>query len=276
MNNHHIFDAPFIKEISDMTYNLWINGWAENHAGNISYLLNENEVALYLDTKRYHFEKEIGFTVPELSGKYFLVTGAGKSFRNVAKDPADSLAIIKINEDGTKYQLLWGLSSGGEPTSEFASHLMCHVVRLKADPSHRVILHTHASAITAMTFVHSLDEDCFTKTLWKMITECIMTFPDGISIVPWMVAGTDKLGHASAEKMRTSRMVIWPQHGIMSAGCNLDDAYGLIETAEKAANIYLLAQSNRKDIWQEITDEQLCLLADRFAFIPKQGILKSR
>lgn len=276
MRYHHIYNAPFIKEVVEITDNLWRNGWAENHAGNISYLLNEEEVRLYLDCSQYQWEKEIGFSVPNLSGKIFLVTGAGKSFRNVSKDPSDALAIIKIDETGENYQLLWGLGSGGEPTSEFASHLMCHDVRLKADSKHRVILHTHAVAITAMTFVHTLEEDVFTKTLWKMITECIMTFPDGLSVLPWMVAGTNDLGMASSEKMKTSRIVVWPQHGIMSAGRSMDDAYGLIETAEKAAHIYLLAQQSQTDRWQEITDEQLWLLSDRFGFIPKEGILKPR
>ncbi|WP_270276673.1 rhamnulose-1-phosphate aldolase [Enterococcus casseliflavus] len=276
MNYYHINDAPFIKEMKEMTHNLWINGWAENHAGNISYLLQEDEVKLYLNISQYRYEKDIGFSVPDLKGKYFLVTGAGKSFRNVVKDPSDSLAIIKINDEGTKYQLLWGLSSGGEPTSEFASHLMCHSTRLKVDNQHRVILHTHAMAITAMTFIHTLDEDRFTKTLWKMITECIMTFPDGIAVLPWMVAGTSDLGKASAKKMEISRIVIWPQHGIMSAGRNMDDAYGLIETAEKAANIYLLAKQGQSEDWQDITDQQLWSLIDRFDLIPKQGILEPR
>lgn len=273
---YNICEAPFVKEFIELTRNLWKSGWAENHAGNISSLINEKELSLYLENEDYKYEKDIGFVVPHLIGKIFLVTGAGKSFKNVAKNPADSLAIIKINENGDRYQVLWGLESGGEPTSEFPSHLMCHEARIQIDSKHRFILHTHSTAMIAMTFIHDLDEEKFTKTLWKMMTECILTFPDGISVLPWMVAGTNKLGEASAEEMVNSRIVIWPHHGIMSAGRTADDAYGLIETAEKAAQIYLMIQQSRDGIKQEITDKQLWDLADRFELVPKKGILEPR
>lgn len=273
MVSHHIGDAPFIKELVEVTDNLWRNGWAERNAGNISYLLDKDEISLYLDCSKYKWEQDIGFSVPDLAGKLFLVTGAGKYFRNVSKSPSDALAIIKIDDSGERYQLLWGLESGGQPTSELPSHLMCHEARLKKDAHHKIILHTHSIAVTAMTFVHTLDEAEFTKTLWKTITECIMVFPDGISVLPWMVAGTNALGKASAEKMKSSRIVVWPQHGIMSAGQNMDDAYGLIECAEKAAHIYLMAQNAKGDIWRDISDSDLWDLAERFNITPKEGIL---
>lgn len=273
---YNICEAPFIKEIVELTKNLWKNGWAENHAGNISALIDKKELDLYLENENYEYEEDIGFSVPNLAGKIFLVTGAGKSFKNVVKNPANSLAIIKINKDGDKYQLLWGLESGGKPTSEFPSHLMCHEARMQVDSSHRIILHTHSTAIVAMTFIHELNEVKFTKTLWRMMTECILTFPDGISVLPWMVAGTNKLGKASAEKMENNRIVVWPHHGIMSAGSSADDAYGLIETAEKAAQIYLMVQQSKNEIKQEITDSQLWGLVDRFELTPREEFLEPR
>lgn len=106
--------------------------------------------------------------------------------------------------------MLWGLEGDDLPTSELASHLQCHAVRLAQDPEHRVILHTHATAISAMTFIHELDEKKFTKTLWQMITECIVVFPDGVSVLPWMVAGTNQLGTASAEKCESHESLFGP------------------------------------------------------------------
>ena len=37
-----------------------------------------------------------------------------------------------------------------------------------------------------------------------------------------------------------NRLVIWALHGIYGAGKNLDEAFGLIETVEKTAQIYML------------------------------------
>ena len=44
-----ILTAPFVKEMCDTTANMYRLGWDERNGGNISYLLDENEVAEYLD-----------------------------------------------------------------------------------------------------------------------------------------------------------------------------------------------------------------------------------
>lgn len=71
-------------------------------------------------------------------------------------------------------------------------------------------------------------------------------------------------------------MVIWPHHGIMSAGQSMDDAFGLIETAEKAAEIYLKISSTTQPVLQTITDQQLWDLADAFQVVPKAGVLEAK
>ena len=272
MKLHEINQAPFIKEMCEATSQLWAYGWAERNGGNISYRLPQEEVQYYLDSDQVKRTIPLD-TVKSLAGELFLVSGSGKYFKNIQKNPADSLAIIRISAEGDRYELLWGLEGGDLPTSELASHLQCHEVRLAQDPEHRVILHTHATAISAMTFIHDLDEKKFTKTLWQMITECLVVFPDGVSVLPWMVAGTRQLGAASADKMQNSRIVIWPHHGIMGAGQTMDDAFGLVETAEKAAKIYLQICSAKQEIKQQITDQQLLDLAEKFHVKPKSGIL---
>ncbi len=270
---YNIENAPFIQEMCDITDKLWAKGWAERNGGNISYLLKEEEVTPYLNVNDIKSETEMPIPLPELKNKIFLVSGSGKYFRNVIKNPADNLVIIRISSDGKKYQKLWGLVNGGNPTSELASHLKCHAVRLSQDPEHRVIFHTHATSTIAMTFIHDLDEKSFTKTLWQQITECAIVFPDGVGIVPWMPAGTIDLGLESAKKMEYCRIVIWAHHGIMGAGSNIDDAFGLVETVDKAAEIYLKAASVTTGIKQSITTEELKDLAKVFNLTLRDGIL---
>jgi len=268
-----ILQAPFLQEMTKTTANLYRLGWDERNGGNISYLLKEDEVAEYLDVNDVKRTVPMIFDGAELAGKYFIVTGSGKYFKNVIDDPAVNLGIIRITEDGKSLDILWGLEDGGVPTSELPSHLMSHIERLKADPNHRVIMHCHATNLIGMTFTHSLDEVAFTKTLWQMCTECIVVFPEGIGIIPWMVPGTDSIGEATAAKMKDVRSVIWPHHGIFGAGTTMDETFGLIETAEKAAEVYTVvcAQGSVK---QTITDQQLQDLADAFGVVPRQGVLK--
>ncbi|SMF24417.1 L-rhamnulose 1-phosphate aldolase [Priestia filamentosa] len=272
MTKKDILKAPFLQEMTKTTANLYRLGWDERNGGNISYLLDEEEVATYLNINDIKRTVPMIFDGSALAGKYFIVTGSGKYFKNVIDNPAENLGIIRITEDGRSLDILWGLEDGGVPTSELPSHLMSHIERLKVDPDHRVIMHCHATNLIGMTFTHSLDENAFTKTLWQMCTECIVVFPEGIGIIPWMVPGTDSIGEATAEKMKDVRSVIWPHHGVFGAGTTMDETFGLIETAEKAAEVYTIvcAQGGVK---QTITDQQLQDLADAFNVVPKQGIL---
>ena len=266
-----ILTSPFITEISDMTSNMYRLGWDERNGGNISWLLEESELSDYLDLNSVIRNIPIQFDASELAGKIFLVTGTGKYFKNVAKNPAENLGIVRVAKNGKELELLWGFEGNAAPTSEFPTHLMNHAARLKADPGHRVVMHCHPVNTIAMTFVHSADEKEFTKTLWGMCTECIIVFPDGVGIVPWMIAGNNSIGEATAEKIRDRRLVIWSQHGIFGTGHSLDEAFGLIETVEKAAEIYM--KIAHLEIKNCIPKEQLGELAASFHVVPREGYL---
>lgn len=258
----NILDAPFVEEMKKTTANMYRLGWDERNGGNISYMLDEKEVAEYLDLNNVIRTIHTGFDAKELIGKIFIVTGTGKYFKNVEYDPENNLGIIRIAEDGTTAELLWGYADGGKFTSELPAHLMSHISRLSVDPENRVVIHSHPTNTLAMNYVHELDEKKFTHTLWEMCTECIVVFPDGVGVLPWMLCGTNEIGEATAEKMKEFRLVIWAMHGIYGAGKNLDEAFGLIETVEKAAQIYMLT-SHLPRI-NTIKDKDMKILAEAF------------
>ena len=236
----NILNAPFVDEMRKTTANMYRLGWDERNGGNISYLLDEAEVAEYLDLNKVIRTIPTGFDATPLIGKIFIVTGTGKYFKNVDGDPETNLGIIRIAADGTTAELLWGYADGGKFTSELPAHLMSHIARLKVAPDNRVIMHCHPTYTLAMNYVHELEEKSFTHTLWEMCTECIVVFPDGIGVLPWMLCGTNEIGEATAKKMEEFRLVVWGMHGIYGAGKTMDEAFGLIETVEKAAQIYML------------------------------------
>ena len=272
-----ILTAPFVREMCDTTANMYRLGWDERNGGNISYMLETEQVAEYLDLSKvirtipFMGVNEEDFDASPLEGKIFIVTGTGKYFKNVEKDPETNLGIVRIGKGGKNIELLWGFKDGGRPTSEFPAHMMSHMARLKVDPENRVVMHSHPTNTLAMNYVHELDEKKFTHTLWEMCTECIVVFPDGVGVLPWMLCGTSEIGRATAKKMEEFRLVVWAMHGIYGAGKTMDETFGLIETVEKAAQIYMLtANLPRKNT---IKDEDMVKLVELFGVKYRKDLL---
>ena len=267
-----ILTSPFMTEMVNIISHMYDKGWNERNGGNISYLLTPEELAPYVDTSKVLRSFTIAFDMSELIGKYFLVTGSGRYFRNVATHTSQVLGVVRV-QSASQLDLLWGLEGDTNPTSELPTHFMSHMARLRVDPLNRVVMHCHATHLISMSFSHDLDENALTKTLWEMCTECIVVFPDGIATIPWIVPGTTAIGDATSAKMATSRLVLWPFHGVYGAGRDIDETYGLIETAEKAAEVYthMCSQGGKR---QTITDAELQELANAFGVVPKAGILK--
>jgi rhamnulose-1-phosphate aldolase len=88
-------------------------------------------------------------------------------------------------------------------------------------------------------------------------------FPQGVEFLPWMMAGTIELGKATADAISRRNLLIWQYHGICGCGRNLDEAFGRIDVAEKAADICLkvMAAGGAK---QTLTDLQLRAIAANF------------
>lgn len=266
-----ILTAPFIRELKDTTANMYRLGWDERNGGNLSMYLPDEAIQEYLDLSQVIRTLPLQFDASEIAGKIFIVTGTGKYFKNIENDPSSNLGIVRIASNGTHIEILWGLEHGAQPTCEFSTHLLNHITRLKVDPAHRVVMHCHPVNILAMTFVHDIDENAFTRTLWQMCQECIIVFPDGVGVIPWMISGSDVIGQITAEKIATRRLVVWGQHGIFGTGRNLDETFGLIETVEKAAEIYM--KIAHLEIQNTIPVEKLGELATSFGITPREGIL---
>ena len=254
----NIFEAPFVREMEKTTANMYRLGWDERNGGNVSYL---KHVIRTIPT---------GFDATALIGKIFIVTGTGKYFKNVESDPETNLGIVRIGKDGTTAELLWGYKDGGRFTSEFPAHMMSHMARLAVDPQHRIVMHTHPTYTIAMNAVCPLDEKDFTKRLWKSNTEAVVVFPDGVGVLPCMICGTNEIGEATAAKMKDFRLVVWTNHGIYGTGKTMDEAFGLIETVEKTAQIYMLTLGH---VVNEIPDEVIKGLAKLWNLKMLPGVL---
>ena len=270
--NSDFSKSLFIKEILEAAGLLSVRGWAERNAGNISCIIPHAEAVKFFDINQVKKSFDLDMNVNELAGKIFLVTATGTYFRKLHYNPARGLGVVRVSEDGGRLELIWGFEGDNSPTNEMRMHLMGHTARLKADPNHKVIMHTHATNTIVMSTMSNLDERAFTSSLWRMHSECIILFPDGIGLIPWMVPGTHEISTATAEKLAEFRLVVWPLHGLIGTGSSIDEAVGLIETVEKTAEIYVRSMRLTGSP-SVLTDKQLIAIAEHFNVMPRKGII---
>lgn len=251
----------FIKICNDG----WLQGWHERNGGNLSYRMKQAEVEEVKSLLNGDSDwVEIGAEVPTLANEYFMVTGSGKYFRNVELNFEENVSIIKLNEDGSKYKIVYGLVNGGKPTSELPSHLMNLEVIKQRDEELRVVYHCHPANIVALTFVLPLDDEIFTREIWEMETECPVVFPKGIGVVEWMVPGGREIGVKTSEIMKEKDVAIWAHHGVFACGHDFDETFGLMHTVEKSAEILVKVLSMTNEKRQTITPQNFRDLKEPF------------
>jgi rhamnulose-1-phosphate aldolase len=263
-----IEESWFIQSMVKATTDMWLKGWDERNGGNVSLRLLDEDVKPFQQQFAADRVLPIGEKIAGLAGQYFLVTGSGKYLRNVQLDPKENLGLIQVEPDGESVRVLWGFSGNGVPTSELSAHLESHLVRQQVtEGSSRVIMHCHATNLLALSYVLDLSAATLTRALWEMSTECLVVFPQGIGVLPWMVPGTPAIGEATATAMRKHPLALWPFHGVFGSGATLDEAFGLIDTAEKAAEVLVkvLSMGGKK---HSITTQELVDLAKRFNVQP--------
>jgi len=271
-----ILEKPIIREFLRTISDGNAMGWHELNGGNLSYRLSEEDI----DILKPHFKNryktdwlDIGVDCRELAGEYFIFTASGKFFRNTLTDPYSHIGIIKICDKGTQWKTVWGFAGGGRPTCELPTHLLNHAVRKKAtNGKNRAIYHCHPRAVLTMTFVIPLTARDFSRALWQSMTECVIVFPRGVGVVPWMVPGTTEAAVATGKLMETYTAAVWAHHGLFASGDTLQYAFGLTETIEKAADIHLRALSCDKII-QTISDSELRAAAKAYGQVPNEDFL---
>lgn len=254
----------------------WLLGWHERNGGNLTYRMTAAEIE---QCKPFLAEKPgawtaMDVTAENLAGEYFISSGSGKFMRNVVLEPQNNLCILEINPQGNAWRIVWGLEQGGVPTSEFPSHFMNHSVRKQATGGVcRVIYHAHTPNVIAMTYILPLTAKAFSRVLWKSATECPVVFPGGVGVVPWMVPGGAEIALATSALMKEYDAAIWAHHGTFVSGPDLDTAFGLMHTIEKAAEIYMKVLSSGQPQLQTISDADLRAIAKEFKVTIREEFL---
>ena len=142
---------------------------------------------------------------------------------------------------------------GLRPSSEVLMHLYAY----RANPSIGAIVHTHPPYCIAFTLVEQ---------------ELPIMFPDQAALVgktvyvPYVLPTTDKLADALLEKVNEASSILLGNHGLVTTGRNLREAYYRTEVVEESSKIFLIAKAIKepKVLTQEEVDEIASLESEAY------------
>lgn len=258
-----LLNAPYVKDFIRMCQDAFDRGWHEINGGNLSYRIQGKETQASRDAFDHGGPwKSLDISAPGLAGEYVLITGTGKMFHNVKRRPLESIGIVQIDETGSRFRVVWGLIDGAGPTVELPVHLKLLEVK-KHTTGARVVYHNHASNIIVLTFLLPLKTEIITRELWETITECIIVFPQGVGVVPWMNTGGAEAALKTAALAEKQNVILWAHHGMFCCGKGFDEAFGLAHLMDKAADIWLKIHSAAPGRRQTITADNFRELVEQ-------------
>ncbi len=237
---------PLLEEMSEISACLWEKGWAEGNAGNLSVDVTENIAG---DSQSLIKDRPLRFenAYPLLAGRCFLVTGTGRRFREIARQPSPNLCLLRVTEDGGGYHMLehGDADSDFRPTSEFPTHLRIHESLRETKEPEKVVLHTHPSELITLTHLPGYrDEAVLNRALWSIHPEVKVNLPKGVAFVPYALPGSETLAQATMEGFRRGyAVVLWEWHGCVAKAIEVAKAFDLIDIVNKAAKLVLMCRS---------------------------------
>ena len=176
---------------------------------------------------------------PHLGGRLIVVTGSGRRLRDVAADPAANLGAVLVDEGGETGTLHTSPRRLFERlTSEWNSHLAVHDDAVQRTESNlHAVVHAQPPHLVYLSHLPDYRDEAFlNRRLLRWEPETIISLPQGIGVLPFMLPGSARLMAANVERLRERRIVIWGKHGVMArSNISATRAVDRIEYAETAA-----------------------------------------
>ena len=150
------------------------------------------------------------------------------------------------------------IDMSGQPVDDgprASTEVGIHLVSYEERPEMRAMVHAHPPHAVAMT-IAGIDLQM------PIIPEIIVTI-GGIPTAPFGTPGTPELPESIREILRCSDTMIMQNHGSVTLGTNLMDAYKKLDMLEHTAKILWLAQVARGDLQPLSPENVRKLLATR-------------
>jgi L-fuculose-phosphate aldolase len=119
----------------------------------------------------------------------------------------------------------------GRPSSETPMHLVCYQSR---DDIHAVV-HAHPPIATAMTVAGS-------PLPTNLLPEAVIVLGD-VPTVPYHLPSTWDFANMVGEAMQHTNAALLENHGAVAVGPSLQAAFNVMETIERAAQIFFIAKT---------------------------------
>lgn len=234
--------AEQIAEVAEVAGYLWQKGWAERNGGNITINITDLVDDEIKQLQPLCEKFSIGKMLPNLKGCYFFCKGTNKRMRDLARRPMVNGAIIRITDDCSNYEII--ADNPVKPTSELPSHLCMHNYLIGNNSGYKAVIHTHPIDLIAMTHHDEfLKKDVLTRLLWSMIPETRAFCPKGLGIVPYALPSSLLLAEETLKLLSEYDVVMWEKHGVCAVGPDIMEAFDMVDTLSKSAQIYLTAKS---------------------------------
>lgn len=131
--------------------------------------------------------------------------------------------VVIVDEHGRK------VAGDHDPSFETAVH--CLVYRERKDVM--AMVHTEPTYVNCLGAVG--------KPIEPVVVSLLVNLGGAIPVMPFMPSGTEAFGRAMLKVMGSGYGVVWANHGLLTVGRSVEEAFRRSVVAEHAAQIYHLA-----------------------------------
>jgi L-fuculose-phosphate aldolase len=184
--------------------------------------------------------KEVAMFMRRLYERGLTSTSGGNISLRITNDiilitpSATDKGFMKWKEVGIMNIVGENLTPDLKPSIESEMHLA--IYRKKKELS--AIVHAHPVVASCFTALKLNIDTTLTAEACAILGEPLM--------VPYALMGTSELARAAAENILLSDILLLENHGVLSTGSNLLQAFDKIEVLENAAKMTLIAELTRK------------------------------
>ncbi len=235
-----------IKDIKLVASLFHQRGWAESNAGNLSVnvtpIMEQENEGTFQTGECVRLSK----AYPSIAGQYFIMSGSGIRFREMADRLLSNSVLVRISGEGDSFNYI--VNNGArfamiKPTSELPTHLAIHNFIREQGRKEKVVFHTHVNELIALSHNKTLKEPGkLTALLQSMHPEVVINVPKGIGVLPYMLPGTEEIAEATVRLLGLHNLVLWEKHGVFAIAETPGECFDKIDILSKAAKIYLLCK----------------------------------
>ena len=174
---------------------LFIRGWAEASAGNMSLRLADVPVQAGGPAPDPRRVQKTDVDMTDLIGDRFLVTASGSRMREIAAEPEKGLCLIQVLD----HQQFWLIDGPAQLSSEWPTHAGLHSLFKESRSGERAVVHCHPLNLIALSHVFNSEKE-MNDRIFRMQHETRLFVPEMLGLIPYEVTGSKGPGQGQQGK----------------------------------------------------------------------------